>query len=153
MAGCQSGPREDVQKKRFLYTRKEKSLGESVVTRSSRLFNMELKGVFYLDLLLEHKWVILVSLEVLAWTSTFFLLYARYGLKSAFWFKVATVLFALTGVIPQVLMGIINFISTKRIDMFTLIIILLLVYGFTIGKQHIKKLDAWAQAKFSKQST
>jgi len=106
-----------------------------------------------LDLLLENKWVILVSLEILAWASTFFLLYARYGLKSAFWFKVATVLFALTGVIPQVLMGIINFISTKRIDMFTLIIVLLLVYGFTIGKQHVKKLDAWAQTKFSKQST
>ena len=106
-----------------------------------------------MDLLLEHKWVILVSLEVLAWVSTFFLLYARYGLKSGFWFKVATIIFALTGVIPQVLMGIINFISTKRIDMFTLIIVLLLVYGFMIGKQQVKKLDAWAQAKFSKQST
>ena len=111
------------------------------------------KGVFELEFLLENKWVILVCLEVLAWTSTFFLLYARYRLKSSFWFKVATALFALTGVIPQVLMGIINFISTKRIDLFTLIIVLLLLYGFTIGKQHVKRLDAWAQTKFSKQST
>lgn len=95
--------------------------------------------------------MILVVLEVLAWSSTFFLLYARYGLKSSFWFKVATVLFALTGVIPQVLMGIVNFIATKRIDIFTLIIVLLIVYGFTIGKKHVKKLDAWAQKKFSKQ--
>lgn len=95
--------------------------------------------------------MILVVLEVLAWSSTFFLLYARYGLKSSFWFKVATVLFALTGVIPQVLMGIVNFIATKRIDVFTLIIVLLIVYGFTIGKKHVKKLDAWAQKKFSKQ--
>jgi len=106
-----------------------------------------------MDLLLENKWLILIGLEVLAWSSTFFLLYARYGLKSSFWFKVATVLFALTGVIPQVLMGIINFISTKKIDLFTLIIVLLLLYGFTIGKKHVKKLDAWAQAKFSKQTT
>lgn len=104
-----------------------------------------------LDFLVENKWMILVVLEVLAWSSTFFLLYARYGLKSSFWFKVATVLFALTGVIPQVLMGIVNFIATKRIDIFTLIIVLLIVYGFTIGKKHVKKLDAWAQAKFSKQ--
>ncbi|MEO2075811.1 MAG: hypothetical protein ABGX20_10490 [Bacillus sp. (in: firmicutes)] len=95
--------------------------------------------------------MILVVLEVLAWSSTFFLLYARYGLKSSFWFKVATVLFALTGVIPQVLMGIVNFIATKRIDIFTLIIVLLIVYGFTIGKKHVKKLDAWAQKKFSEQ--
>ncbi|WP_026576932.1 hypothetical protein [Bacillus sp. UNC438CL73TsuS30] len=103
-----------------------------------------------MDFLLENKWVILVSLEVLAWSSTLFLLYARYGLQSGFWFKVATVLFALTGVIPQVLMGIINFIATRKIDLFTLIIVLLILYGFTLGKGHVKKLDAWAQAKFSK---
>ncbi|MEH7299548.1 hypothetical protein [Neobacillus drentensis] len=104
-----------------------------------------------MNFLVENKWMILVILEVLAWSSTFFLLYARYGLKSSFWFKVATVLFALTGVIPQVLMGIVNFIATKKIDLFTLIIVLLILYGFTIGKKHVKKLDAWAQAKFSKQ--
>ena len=106
-----------------------------------------------MNFLVEYKWVILGSFEVLAWSSTFFLLYARYGLKSSFWFKVATILFALTGVIPQVLMGIINFIATRKIDVFTLIIVLLLVYGFTIGKNHVKKLDAWAKKKFSKEET
>ena len=103
-----------------------------------------------MDFLITNKWIILVIFEVLAWSSTFFLLYARYGLKSSFWFKFATVLFALTGVIPQVLMGIINFIATKKVDLFTLIIVLLIIYGFTIGKNHVKKLDAWAQEKFSK---
>ena len=105
-----------------------------------------------MEFLVENKWLILVSLEVLAWASTFFLLYARYRLKSNLWFKVATVLFALTGVIPQVLMGIINFISTRKVDLFTLIIVLLLLYGFTIGRKHVKKLDAWAQKKFTKQT-
>jgi|SRR5579875_612319 len=100
--------------------------------------------------LVENKWTILISLEVLAWASTFFLLYARYGLQSKFWFKVATVLFAITGVIPQVLMGIINFISSKEIDLFTLIIVLLILYGATIGKSQVKKLDAWAKDKFAK---
>lgn len=104
-----------------------------------------------MDFLLENKWAILVSLEVLAWASTFFLLYARYKLKSNFWFKTATVLFAATGVIPQVLMGIINYISTKQVDSFTLIIVLLLLYGFTIGKKHVKRLDEWAKEKFSKE--
>ncbi|MDN3019883.1 hypothetical protein V7161_02150 [Neobacillus drentensis] len=103
-----------------------------------------------MDFLVENKWAILVSLEVLAWSSTFFLLYARYGLKSDFWFKIATFLVIITGVIPQVLMGIINFISTGKLDLFTLIIVLLIIYGLTIGKQHVKKLDAWAQRKFSK---
>jgi hypothetical protein len=105
-----------------------------------------------MNFLVEYKWVILVSFEVLAWSSTFFLLYARYGLKSRFWFKVATVLFALTGVIPQVTMGIINFIATRKVDVFTLIIVLLILYGFTIGKKHVQKLDQWAQKKFVKES-
>ncbi|MGF6952890.1 putative membrane protein [Neobacillus sp. B4I6] len=102
-----------------------------------------------MDFLVENKWTILVSLEVLAWSSTFLLVYARYGLKSSFWFKIATVLFALTGVIPQVLMGIVNFIATKKVDLFTLIIVLLILYGFTLGRNHVKMLDAWAQRKFS----
>ena len=104
-------------------------------------------------MLVENKWLILVILEVLAWASIFFLLYARYRLKSDFWFKAAVALVAITGVIPQVLMGIINFIFTNKVDLFTLIIILLILYGFTIGKKHVKKLDAWAQLKFSKQET
>lgn len=102
-----------------------------------------------MEILITNKWVILLTLEVLAWSSTFFLLYARYGLKSKIWFKAATVLFALTGVIPQVLMGIINFIVTRKIDLFTLIILLLILYGFTIGKNHVKKMDIWVQKKFS----
>jgi hypothetical protein len=102
-----------------------------------------------MDFLVENKWTILVSLEVLAWSSTFFMLYGRYGLKSSFWFKIATVLFALTGVIPQVLMGIVNFIATKKVDLFTLIIVLLILYGFTLGRNHVKRLDTWAQRKFS----
>ncbi|MEH7347176.1 hypothetical protein V7122_25445 [Bacillus sp. JJ1532] len=106
-----------------------------------------------MNVLVENKWLILVILEVLAWASIFFLLYARYRLKSNFWFKVAAVLVALTGVVPQVLMGIINFIFTSKVDLFTLIILLLILYGFTIGKKHVKKLDDWAQVKFSKQET
>lgn len=102
-----------------------------------------------MNFLIEYKWLILAGFEVLAWSSTFFLLYARYGMKSSFWFRIATVLFAVTGVIPQVTMGIINFAATRKLDVFTLIIVLLLLYGFTIGKKHVKKLDAWAQVKFS----
>jgi hypothetical protein len=102
-----------------------------------------------MNFLMEYKWGILLSFEILAWASTFFLFYARYGLKSEFWFKIATFLFAITGVIPQVLMGIINFVVSKKVDLFTLIIALLIVYGFTIGKKHVKKMDQWAKKRFS----
>jgi hypothetical protein len=102
--------------------------------------------------LVDNKWFILIGLEVLAWTSTFFLFYARYRLQSNFWFKVGTILFAITGVIPQVLMGIINFIIKRQLDIFTLVILLLIIYGATIGKKQVKKLDAWAQKKFQKKN-
>lgn len=99
--------------------------------------------------LLEHKWAILVSLEVLAWSSTFFMFYARYRL-SPFWFRVGTVLFAATGVIPQVIMGVLNFIATREVDLFTGIIVLLILYGFTLGKKQVIRIDNWAREKFSK---
>lgn len=101
-----------------------------------------------MDFLIEYKWTILISLEVLAWSSTFFMFYARYGMKSPFWFKVGVVLFAITGVIPQVIMGIINFIGTGAIDTFTLVIVVLIIYGFTFGKKDAKKIDHWMRMKF-----
>lgn len=103
-----------------------------------------------MDFIIDNKWIVLASLEVLAWLSTFFVLYARYGLKSSFWFRVGSVLLAITGFIPQILIGIVNFATTRKLDYFTLILLLLLLYGFTIGKKHVKKLDAWAQKKFAK---
>ncbi|MBM7683342.1 hypothetical protein JOD43_003522 [Pullulanibacillus pueri] len=86
----------------------------------------------------------------MAWSSTFFLFYARYGLQSNFWFKIGTVLFFITGVIPQVTMGIINFIVNREVDIFTVVIVLLIIYGATIGKKQVRKLDAWAQKKFQR---
>ncbi len=98
--------------------------------------------------LVEYKWFILPGLEVLAWSCTFFLFYARYRLQSNFWFKIGSVLFAITGVIPQVIMGIFNFVIKGELDIFTSVIVLLIIYGATIGKKQVKKLDAWAQKKF-----
>ncbi|KAF1855679.1 hypothetical protein Lal_00001043 [Lupinus albus] len=49
----------------------------------------------------------------------------------------------------RVLLGVVNFAITKELDLFTLIILLLILYGVTIGKGHIRQLDAWAQQKFS----
>ena len=101
-----------------------------------------------MNFLIQNKWIILLVLEILAWTATFFMLYARYRLQSKLWFKVGTVLFALTGVIPQVLLGVINYVSAGEIDLFTICIVVLIVYGATIGKRHIQKIDDWAKKRF-----
>lgn len=102
------------------------------------------------DLIMENKWAILLTLEVFAWSATFFMLYARYKMQSQFWFKVASAILVLTGVIPQVLLGVVNFVTTKEVDLFTFVIVLLIIYGLTIGKKHVKKLDYWARKKFSR---
>lgn len=101
------------------------------------------------NFIMDNKWAILLTFEIFAWSATVFLFYARYKMQSSFWFKFASVMLVFTGVIPQVLLGIFNFIATKEVDLFTLVIVLLILYGCTIGKKHVQKLDAWAQDKFS----
>jgi hypothetical protein len=101
---------------------------------------------------MEYKWLILLIFECLAWGATILMFYARYRRKSKVWFRIATIIGVLTGVIPQVTLGVINFADKQEIDLFTVIIIVLLVYGLTIGKKHIKRLDVWAQARFSAKS-
>lgn len=105
-----------------------------------------------MNLVVANKWLILMVLEILAWVATLFLLYARYQLKSKIWFRVATGLVLVTGVIPQVTLGIVNYKATQEVDLFTLVIVVLIMYGMTLGKKQIKQLDAWAQKKFSDQS-
>lgn len=99
--------------------------------------------------LIEYKWPILLALEVLAWAATFFMVYARYRLQSPFWFKVGCGLGVLTGVIPQVGLGLANFVERREVDLFTLVIVLLIVYGLTVGKKHVRRLDEWARRRFA----
>ncbi|UUZ83398.1 hypothetical protein LJK88_05775 [Paenibacillus sp. P26] len=104
----------------------------------------------FIDMLVHYKWAILLGLEVLAWASTFFMLYARYRANSQLLFRIGAVLTVCTGVIPQVLLGIVNFVTFRKLDLFTGIIVLLILYGSTIGRGHVKKLDRWAQRKFAR---
>lgn len=99
--------------------------------------------------IVDNKWLILLVLEVLAWSATFFMFYARYKMQSDFWFKAASAMLIMTGFVPQILLGVISFNETKEIDLFTLVLVLLVVYGCTVGKEHVRKLDAWARMKFS----
>lgn len=104
-----------------------------------------------MNYIVQNKWLILICLQVLAWSSTFFMLYARYGINSPRLFKLGTVLTILTEVIPQVTLGIVNFIPSRKIDLFTAIIVLLIIYGSTLGRKKIKQLDLWAKNKFQSQ--
>ncbi|MCH3959699.1 MAG: hypothetical protein LKE51_10020 [Selenomonas sp.] len=80
---------------------------------------------------------------------TFFMLYARYKLRSQRWFRIASILFFMTGVIPQVSLGILNFMAVGTVDVFTLVLVLLLLYGFTLGRRQAQRLDRWAYRRFN----
>lgn len=101
-----------------------------------------------MEFISENKWIILIILEILAWSSIFFMLYARYRLQSKQLFKLGTILTVMTGVVPQVTLGIINMVTLKKLDTFTIVILLLIIYGFTLGKRDVKRMDQWAQKKF-----
>jgi uncharacterized membrane protein len=99
--------------------------------------------------IIENKWLILLVLEVFAWSATFFMFFARYKMQSDLWFKVASAMLIMTGFVPQILLGVINFSENKELDWFTLVLLLLVVYGATAGKNHVRKIDDWARGKFS----
>ncbi|MBW7460030.1 hypothetical protein K0U00_38810, partial [Paenibacillus sepulcri] len=101
-----------------------------------------------MNFILDNKWFILLMLEVLAWASTFFMVFARYRLGSKPLFRIGAILTVLTGVLPQVTLGIVNFIVEKKLDLFTFVIVLLILYGSTLGRKKIKQLDDWAKRKF-----
>lgn len=102
-----------------------------------------------MEYFLLYKWQALIVLEIIAWTATVFMFYARYKLQSARLFKVGAVVTVLTGVIPQVLMGLLNYYLLAEVDLFTLIIVLLITYACTIGKKHVRLLDSWMSNKFA----
>lgn len=100
---------------------------------------------------LVNKWLILLIFEILAWVSTFLMFYTRYFLKSKTLFIFATILGTTTGVIPQISLGVLNFINEKKIDAFLIVILLLILFSCTFGKKLVKKLDEaivkWADRK------
>ena len=102
-----------------------------------------------LEAILDYRWQLLGIFEVLAWTVTFLLFYVRYRLQSLRWFRILSVLFFCTGVIPLVSLGLVNFYQQGEVDGFTLVIVLLLLYGATLGRRQVWKLDRWAKRRFS----
>lgn len=104
-----------------------------------------------MNFLVTNKWILLILLEIVAWSATFFMLYARYRLINQLWFKLGVVMTVLTGVLPQVTLGVINYYFRGELDAFTLVIVSLIVYGLTIGKKHVRMLDEWMLNKYGRQ--
>lgn len=94
-----------------------------------------------MEFISEHKWQLLIGLETTAWIFTFLMFYTRYWLKSKTLFNITTTIAVITGWFPHISLAILDFYQTRKITIFELFIVVLLLYGFTLGKKHISMLD------------
>ncbi|MCM3574190.1 hypothetical protein M3172_13420 [Mesobacillus subterraneus] len=107
-----------------------------------------------MEFLITYKWLILISFETFAWLATFYMFYARYWLQSHAQFLIALTLAGLTGYVPHITLGVLDYINTGKISFFIISIITLLIIGATLGKKYIIKIDQsihqWAIQKKKK---
>lgn len=102
--------------------------------------------------IIEHKWLILLSCEVLAWAFVVLMIYFRYFLKSKTLFWISTVISGILGYVPHLGIPILialheqsftAIFENKGDFAFVLCIVGLLVLGFTFGKKYIALFDRY----------
>lgn len=101
------------------------------------LFN----GGIIMDFFLKYKWEILIVCELIAWITTVYMIYARYWLNSKAQFYIFGGISIILGYVPHIGLGVLNFFHTKKIDFFSLFIVLLFTFAFTFGKKYVLKID------------
>lgn len=98
-----------------------------------------------MSILLEYKWVILVTSETVAWIATFYMGYARYWLQSKFQFIVSGAIAIITGYFPHITLAVLDYLKFREFQFFSVFVFLLLVLGVTVFKKYIKQIDKWIQ--------
>lgn len=110
-----------------------------------------------IGIILNNKWIILIASELIAWFLLFLMGYFRYWKSSKIGFTVSTVLSVCFGYIPHFGIPILMCIeegnlgalySSKEALLFDLLIISLILFGITKGKQLVIKIDSHFQEKF-----
>jgi hypothetical protein len=94
-----------------------------------------------LEVFIHYKWYLLLVAEILAWTSTFSMFVARYWWESRLGFWVSFVLSLVTGIGIQLSIALIHVFKGGTIGIFEIVVVLLILYGCTYGKKHVKILD------------
>lgn len=104
-----------------------------------------------IEILLQHKWLLLVLAEALAWITTITMFLARYWWESKAGFWISFILSIVTGIGIQLCIAFINIIKGQNLGLFEVAVILLILYGSTYGKKQIKSLDqkimTWSNQK------
>lgn len=96
--------------------------------------------------IVEHRWSLLITAEVTFWLSTLAFLIMRYGFRLH---KVSHILLAFTLLNEGwiIALGAIDFQQTGKFSTYQIIILAILIYALTYGKQDAKRLDRFVQRK------
>ncbi|MDQ0252822.1 hypothetical protein J2S74_000194 [Evansella vedderi] len=95
------------------------------------------------DWIIDYKWHLLILSEILGWGFTFVMIYARYFLESKILFWLSLVITLFLCYVLDIYLFFLSYTSGERfLGWYEWTIILLFVYLFTVGKKHLKKLDA-----------
>jgi hypothetical protein len=96
----------------------------------------------------ELKWILAITFEAAFWVMflAFLLLRYRYRRDGA---SVAVLVAIVVDHVALLGLAAWDFIDTGHVNTYTLAILGLLVYALTLGKRHMKRVDAWAKRRFT----
>ncbi|WP_089970678.1 hypothetical protein [Lihuaxuella thermophila] len=96
--------------------------------------------------IVEHRWSLLITAEVVFWVSTLAFLILRYVFQLH---KISYILLAVTLLNEGwiIALGVMDFQQTGRFSTYLIIIVAILIYALTYGKQDAKRLDRFVQRK------
>ena len=104
-----------------------------------------------MDLIMDHKWVLLVGAETSFWLLSVVFLVLRYWAG----FDRASIVFLILIVVDNLVilgLGFLDYLHTGRFAAYQITIVIVLLYGVTFGKRDFKRLDTYLKRKLTKRT-
>lgn len=97
---------------------------------------------------MELKWVLAIACEVAFWTLfvSFLVLRYRYGRDDA---SIMVLIAIIADHVAVLALGVWDYVETGKVNLFTLFVLGILLYAFTLGRRHTERVDAWAKRRFT----
>lgn len=104
--------------------------------------------------MLEHKWLILITCECTSWITTIAAIYvlARHK-KQKLWFITLTIIAAITGWVPHLVLSIFETLEKGKITFFLGFVIVLVVCALIFGKKLLKHIERFFKNHYLKGRT
>lgn len=100
----------------------------------------------FVNFISEYRWIFFIITESVFWISlvSFFVTRYWFGLKK---FSAFAVVMIILNELTIFGLGVADFMATGKISQYQVVILIILIYTFTYGKNDFKKLDAFIERK------